>query len=319
MSTFLVTGGGGFIGRALCAELSKHNHQVVVIDNLVSETLPPANVVFIHGDISDPGVYGQLAGYRFAGVFHLAASFANEKSVVRSEIDCKSNILGTVQLLTWLNSYDPDGGIPVIYTGSSSSYGNQPVPFTTDTPPNPSTPYGLSKLVGESYIKFLRKKYVIFRLFNVYGPGDIPGKWRNAIPNMTARAIKIGKIDVFGGNSSRDFTYVGDVVQVLYAAWERNIAVNCKTYNLCSGIESPMLLIAEWIGGILRLDSMDMRIDINVKSARSWDKVERRVGDATELLNDFGDILNTDGKLYERLGGTVRWIQEYCRKHEFYL
>ena len=73
-----------------------------------------------------------------------------------------------------------------VYTGSSSSYGDVEPPFHEDGPTRPYTPYAISKQVGETYVRSSGISHAIFRLFNVYGPGDPPGRYRNAVPNMMA-------------------------------------------------------------------------------------------------------------------------------------
>src|SRR5438552_10529215 len=214
----IVTGGAGFIGSNLVRALVERGHQVVVVDNLASiwslrliEDVAD-RVEFVHGDVRLAEDLERVGPGPYDRVYHLAASFANELSMEYPAIDMRSNIEGTLNVLAMARRV---GCGLFVYTGSSSSYGDVPVPFEEDGPTRPYTPYAISKHVGEAYVRSSGLPYAIFRLFNVYGPGDPPGRYRNAVPNMMRALDTEGNVRIFGRAATRDFTYVDDVVRVL--------------------------------------------------------------------------------------------------------
>src|SRR4051812_46604681 len=218
----IVTGGAGFIGSNLVRALVQRGGHVTVVDNLAttwSLRLIEAvldRVEFVHADIRLAEDLERVRPGPVDRVYHLAASFANELSMDHPTIDMRSNIEGTSNVLAMARR---TGCGLFVYTGSSSSYGDVTVPFEEDGPTRPYTPYAISKQMGETYVRSSGLPYAIFRLFNVYGPGDPPGRYRNAIPNMIRALDGIdGSIRIFGRDATRDFTYVDDVVRVLLDA-----------------------------------------------------------------------------------------------------
>ena len=312
MKKALVTGGAGFIGQALADHLlaSSDYSDVVVLDDLITNPEGiPRGCRFIHGDIrvADDVVRVRPWG-PFDEVFHCAASFANELSVNYPRIDLTSNILGTLNVLTELK--DMTGLF--VYAGSSSSYGNsRGEAFSEDDPLHPGTPYAISKHAGEQYVEVIAENYVIFRFFNVFGPGDTPGQWRNAIPNMLCRARLTGSFVTFGEEkgAGRDFTYISDVVRAMaasHAVPERTV------YNLCSGAPSTIKDIAgqvqQWTGA-----------EIVRKDIREWDSVVTRWGDNTRIREalcaaDIDENFHTfEG---DCVTATFEWLDEYITNHE---
>src|SRR5262249_33674787 len=243
----IVTGGAGFIGSNLVRALVEHHHQVIVVDNLATtwslrliEDVAD-RIEFVHGDVRLPEDLERVGAGPVDRVYHLAASFANELSMEYPTIDMRSNIEGTLNVLALAQRV---GCGLFVYTGSSSSYGDAPIPFHEDGPTRPYTPYAISKHVGEAYVRASGLPHVIFRLFNVYGPGDPPGRYRNAVPNMM-RALDRpdGRIRIFGREATRDFTYVDDVVRVLLDAPR----LSGQIVNVGTGRETPVVELAREI------------------------------------------------------------------------
>lgn len=300
MRKVLVTGGFGFIGTNLIYALEKQGYEVWVLDNMSGalKVQMPFLDRFIHGDIANDSTWMRLVslGLKFDVIYHLAASFANELSVDFPHIDCSANIVGTVNTVRYAKLL----GQPIIvYTGSSSSYGAMGSnKLSEGDEMHPSTPYAISKYVGEMYLKSLYKEWSIARLFNVYGPHDYPGKYRNAIPKMIDKALKGETLTVFGEHASRDFTYVDEVVTALIQLAD----MPSDTYNICTGEETRILTLAKQI-----IDSVGSGT-IDIQPSRDWDKVPRRVGNPYKLANapkPFKAVIQLEDGLKE----TIKFIK----------
>ena len=171
---YLVTGGAGFIGSTLVNKLKKNN-EVVVIDNLTTGTNVPEGVEFIQGDVTDSSVYAKVG--KVDGIFHLAAMSKvlpslGDPSMV--DFCTHQNVMGTIQVLKFAASFEPP--VKVVYSASSTYYGNNPVPNVETQLPDCQSPYALSKYVGELYCQLFSRLYnvptVRLRYFMVFGPGE---------------------------------------------------------------------------------------------------------------------------------------------------
>ncbi len=188
----LVTGGAGFIGSHLVDRLIAGGYRVRVLDNLstgclenIKSHLGSRYLHFIKGDLTDTFALGSaVKGVKV--VFHEAA-LAKIPQSIRDPIPTNEvNATGTLRLLQASVKY---GVERLIYASSSSIYGDQgEKPIKENFIPKPMSPYAVSKLAGESYClvysRLNRLKTVCLRYFNVYGPGEIPGAYRNVIPNF---------------------------------------------------------------------------------------------------------------------------------------
>ncbi|MGC9345764.1 MAG: NAD-dependent epimerase/dehydratase family protein, partial [Candidatus Bathyarchaeales archaeon] len=193
----LVTGGCGCIGSNLVkALLGAEPERIVVLD-----------------DERMKRVFSFKPDY----VFHLAAHFANQNSVDHPETDLLVNGLGTLKTLEYANLV---GVEKFVFASSGCSvYGSQaPLPLKEDfVSLHLDTPYQINKLVGELYCNYFHDYYglpvAIARYFNVYGPGEVPGKYRNVIPNFIWWALHKQPLPITGsGEETRDFTFVEDIV-----------------------------------------------------------------------------------------------------------
>ncbi|TDA41657.1 MAG: nucleotide sugar epimerase, partial [Thermoproteota archaeon] len=218
----LITGGAGCIGSNLTKVLLKAEPEVIVIIDDLSASfewnIPKhQRVVFIHGSILDEERMKRAFSYKPHYVFHLAAHFANQNSVDHPETDLLVNALGTLKTLEYANL----AGVERFVFASSgcSVYGSQaPLPLREDfVSLHLDTPYQINKLVGELYCNYFHDYYklpvAIARYFNVYGPGEVPGKYRNVIPNFMWWAMHNKPLPITGtGEETRDFTFVEDIV-----------------------------------------------------------------------------------------------------------
>jgi nucleoside-diphosphate-sugar epimerase len=210
-------------------------------------------------------------------------------------IDMHSNIEGTMNVVAMAQR---TGCGLFIYTGSSSSYGDVPVPFDEDGPTRPYTPYAMSKRVGETFVRSSGLPHAIFRLFNVYGPGDPPGRFRNAVPNMMRTLDGEGQIRIFGRGTTRDFTFVDDVVRVLLDA----PMAEGHVVNVGTGQETQIVELARQILQLFDLPESRM----SFAEQRTWDRVVRRCASVERLRTLFGWVPSTP--LSVGLPLVARWM-----------
>jgi UDP-glucose 4-epimerase len=227
----LVTGGAGFIGSNLVAELVAQGHGVTVLDNLSSgyrlNLEPFQEVRFIEGDIRDEAaVTDAVVGAEV--VFHMAASVGNKRSIDYPLEDAEVNVLGTLKVL---HAARVAGVRKIVASSSAGIFGElRTMPIREDHPVEPDTPYGSTKLCMEkeclAYAKLYPMEAVCLRYFNVYGPNQRFDAYGNVIPIFVFKALRGQPITVFGdGEQTRDFVNVKDVVQAnINAALSRGVS-----------------------------------------------------------------------------------------------
>jgi len=310
--TVLVTGGAGFIGSNLVRRLLElETEAVIVLDDLSSAckwNLPQdKRVKFIEGSLLQDEKLATAFEYRPELVFHLAAHFANQNSIDHPDKDLMVNGLGTLKMLKLAHA----GRVRRFVFASSgcSVYGSHaPLPLTEDhVSLNLDTPYQVTKLLGELYCNFFynfyRMQVSIPRFFNVYGPGEIPGKYRNVIPNFIFWALSKKPLPITGtGDETRDFTFVGDIVTGVLRCGYLDSAVG-ESINLASGRETRILDLA---GLVNRLTENPEGVVFQEK--RDWDKSTRR----RASIDKAGKLLNFRPRadMERGVGLTVKWIRE---------
>lgn len=307
----LVTGGAGCIGSNLTRALLKTNvKKILVLDDLSSaETWNIPNdpaVTFIQGSILDDEVLKRAFSEKPDYVFHLAALFANQNSIDHAETDLMVNGLGILKVL----QYSHLTGVEKFTFSSSgcSVYGSQaPLPLREDfVSLHLDTPYQITKLLGELYCNFFHNYYglpvVIGRLFNVYGPGEIPGKYRNVIPNFIYWALHDRPLPITGtGEETRDFTFVEDAVDGLLLAGVIPEAVG-EAINIASETETKVIELATVINRVTGNSN-----GVKFFGRRSWDKIVRRRASIEKARNLVGYAPKTGFK--EGIGKTVDWFR----------
>lgn len=278
--TILVTGGAGAIGSNLVRTLAKAGAQkIIILDNLFSSyewnvpNLP--NVLFVKGDITSDIDLKRVFNEKPSYVFHLAAFFANQNSVDYPEIDLQVSGLGTIKVLEYAVL---TGKIKrFVYAGSGCAiYGAQaPLPLKEEfISMHLSTPYQISKMTGELYCNFYFHHYdlpiVKTRFFNSYGPGEVPGQYRNVIPNFIYWAMKGQPLPITGsGKMTRDFTYVSDIVDALLRAGFYDSVIG-EEMNIASGVETEIVAMAEMVNALVGNKAGLVRTD-----QRKWDTKSR--------------------------------------------
>jgi len=226
----LITGGAGFIGSHLCDALLDKGYAVRILDDFSTGRrsnlqLDHPRLELIEGDVADAGLVTQAAaGCR--AVVHLAAVASVQASVEDPVRTHQSNFIGTLNVCEAMRVH---GVRRVLFASSAAVYGNngEGESISEDTPKAPLTPYAVDKLASEQYLDFYRRQHglepVVFRFFNIFGPRQDPSSpYSGVISIFCERAVQGLPITVFGdGEQTRDFLYVGDLVQVMVQALEQ--------------------------------------------------------------------------------------------------
>lgn len=248
MTTYLVTGGAGFIGSHITTALVKRGDKVRVVDDLSSgfETNLDHirdDVEFVKGDAADPSLMSRMSeGVEV--VYHeaaLASVPASVRDPMASHRECATS---TVNVLTCAQRA---GVRRVVLAASSAAYGDQPKPVKQETDPlDPLSPYAAAKIASELYCQAFTKSMgietVALRYFNVYGPRQDPASEYSAvIPIFVSKMLAGERPTIFGdGLQSRDFVFVSDVVAANLLAADAEKAVG-ESINVACGRQSTLL------------------------------------------------------------------------------
>lgn len=281
MTSYLVTGGAGFIGSHIATALVDRGDRVRVLDNLSTGSRQNLahlgdRVELIEGELLDrEAVDRAVAGIDV--VYHQAALASVPRSVAKPLDTNAACVTGTLNVLDAARQADVRR---VIYAGSSSVYGNQPVKSKRESDlPCPLSPYAAAKLAGEYYCQAFTETYgmetVVIRYFNVFGPRQDPASEYSAVIPIFVTAMLAGKQPtIYGdGKQSRDFTYIDNVVQGNLAAAEVPEASG-KVFNVACGKQFSLL---EVIASINRVLGTNIEPEFD----------EPRAGDVRESLADI--------------------------------
>ncbi|MBA4420821.1 MAG: epimerase [Anaerolinea sp.] len=273
---YLITGAAGFLGSALANRLVLEGHHVRGLDDL--STGDPAklspDVFFTRGDINDrPKLWSLLQDVDC--VFHLAARVSVPESMLYPRDYNTVNVGGTVTLMEAAR----DVGIKrVVFASSGAVYGNQKNPLLReDAEPKPRSPYAVSKLSAEYYIRTIGGlagiDTISLRIFNAYGPGQhIPPAHAPVIPSFLRQAMRNGTIVINDdGTQTRDYVYVDDVVNAMMSAGT-SPKINNMIFNIGSGhdtsIKDLLKVILEVTGGKPQV-VFNQKADSGVKHMRA--------------------------------------------------
>lgn len=311
-TTALITGGAGCIGSNLTrALMAAGAARVIAYDDLSAASrwnvpdLP--NVLFIKGSILDDETMKRAYSMKPDYVFHLAAHFANQNSVDNPETDLLVNGQGTIKVLQYASL---TGVKRVVFASSGCSvYGSRaPLPLKEDfISLHLDTPYQITKLLGELYCNFFHNYHglpvAIARYFNVYGPGEIPGAYRNVIPNFMWWAMHGQPLPVTGtGDETRDFSFVEDIVDGTMRLGIIPEAVG-DAFNLASEKETTVKDIADMVNELT-----GNKAGIKLTARRDWDLITRRRASIEKARRVLGyapkmDIRDGVPKVYQ-------WIKD---------
>lgn len=273
MRTVLVTGGAGFIGSHIAGACVQRGDRVRVLDNLQSGHLSNlseirGDVEFLQGDVSDESAVAE-AVRDVELVFHQAALASVPMSIERPLDTHRSCVTGT---LTVLHQSALAGVRRVVYAASSSAYGDRPHAAKRETDlPEVLSPYAAAKLAGELYCQAFTHSFgletVGLRYFNVFGPRQDPDSPYSAVIPLFVSAILSGEPPIIFGDGlqSRDFIYVGNVVQGNLLAAEVPEAAG-KVFNLAEGRQTTLLQLLNLLSQLL-----DKPVQPNYQPARPGD------------------------------------------------
>jgi UDP-glucose 4-epimerase len=258
LETYLVTGAAGFIGSNIVEELVTRGARVRAVDNLSTGKLKNLSpfldrVDFIEGDIGSTELL-EAALNDVTFVIHQAALPSVPRSIDDPLASNNANVNATLQLLVAAR----DAGVKrVVFASSSSVYGDTPtLPKHEEMPTHPLSPYAVSKLAGEDYCRVFTHVYglptVALRYFNVFGPRQDPSsQYAAVIPAFISAMLQGRPPTIYGdGLQSRDFTYVGNVVQANLLACESDRAVG-QAINVACGVRTSLLDLVASINSIL--------------------------------------------------------------------
>ena len=324
----LVTGGAGAIGSNLVIALSElvgDDGIIIVLDNLSAIKgdepldLPPlSNMMFVKGDVRNDIDLKRVFREKPSMVYHLAAFFANQNSVDYPENSADVDIQGMIKLLDLAQFTNIDR---FIYASSGcaiyGSYGEMPLKEDFISM-HLTTPYQINKMAGEMYSNFYYHHYglktVNCRFFNSFGPGEVPGQYRNVIPNFVYWSMLKKALPLTGtGDETRDFTYVLDLVQGLLKAGYYEDAVG-KAFNLASGKETKIKDMISMVN-----NATGNTTPITQFPARKWDTKKRLLASielANELIDyepiiSFSDGLESNFKWFENNWGKIQDLADF--------
>lgn len=252
----LVTGGAGFIGSHVVDLLIAEGHEVAVLDNFAHgrrrNLNPGASVHDV--DVASPATVVAIRDARPEVVFHFAAQISVKASVDDPGDDARVNVLG---LLNVLEASAKHGARKVVFASSGATYGNPAyLPIDEDHPQRPESPYGITKLIGEHYLRYYAASrgldFTALRLGNVYGPRQDATGEAGVIARF-ARQLLAGQTPTihWDGEQTRDYVYVGDVA---WASLRAAIAGGGRCYGIGTGVGTTVNRLYEVLCAIIGVD-----------------------------------------------------------------
>lgn len=298
----LITGGAGFIGSHILAQLQgRRDMDVVVFDNLSSGSKEhvPAGMELVEGDVCDEAAVDALfADHHFDAVIHLAAQTMVPTSVEQPVLDCQINLEGVLHVLEACRIH---GTGHILFSSSAAVYGdNLHIPLKETERLVPTSPYGITKMTTEHYLRVYHELYgmdaTVFRFANVYGERQ-GEKGEGGVVSIFCKLLSQRQgITVFGdGNQTRDFVYAGDIAQAIIRALplkgyhtmnvstgqETSINDLIRSFEKAVGYTVPVQYTAPRTGDILRsvLSNETLKRDLDFVPAMDLEEGIRRTYD----------------------------------------
>jgi UDP-glucose 4-epimerase len=305
----LITGVAGFIGSKLALAAIRNGFEVVGVDDLSNGNLlnVPDKCQFFQFDLANTDAFINLPS-DIDVILHLAGQSSGEISFDDPVSDLKRNTISTLNLI----NYGIRNNIKkIIYASSMSVYGaTADYPVDEETPCNPLSCYGTSKLSSEMYLKIYQHQlpYIAFRMFNVYGPGqDLENSRQGMVSIYAASAVKHNKVLVKGSlDRFRDFIYIDDVVKIWLQA-VINDKANNQIFNLASGSKTTVTQLLE------KMKVFMPTISWYVSESTPGDQFGIHA-DLTKLHSYFGEYSSTG--LSEGLRIFLSWAEKRIKENE---
>ena len=257
----LITGGAGFIASHIAEEHLRAGWEVTILDDLSRgrEANAPRGARFVRADIRSPEARVLLAAGGFDVLNHHAAQIDVRVSVDQPALDADINLVGFINLLHGA----AEGGIKRVVFASSGGvvYGDPELVPTPETAPKlPISPYGVSKLSGEHYLRVLAElrgfEGVALRYSNVFGPRQDPKSEAGVVSIFISRLLAGQRLTVFGdGRQTRDYVFVKDVARANLAAATVALpppgGLDARAFNVATSVQRSVLELAEAVGQLL--------------------------------------------------------------------
>ena len=306
----IVTGGGGFIGSHLAKYLVSKGIKVTVIDNFSTGNVLNlksirSKITLVDSDISSSsiGEYFENSDVVFNCAAMVGVKLATSKplEVLDQNISNVRNVLNLCRKNHTLH----------IFISSSEVYGNSlEMPVSENLPLVPVSPYGVSKIVGETYCSSFQSKFginsIIVRLFNVYGPGQDTNGLSWVLPSFIIRLLENKKIIIHGsGNHTRDFTFINDAINGIFLASTKGKFGD--TYNIGTGIETSIVDLGNLVSKKMNYSKNKLQFTKN----RTF-QIYRRCANISKAKNDLGYIPSTS--LSSGITKTISYFRNANRK-----
>lgn len=309
MTTFLVTGGAGFIGSHLCDRLLAEGHRVVAVDDLstgrianLSEARGYGNeFTFFNMDVRADGLLSLFERHRPEVMMHVAAQAAVSTSVEDPVHDAAVNVMG---LLNLMECCVKTGVRKVVYAASGGTLYGEPrkLPVKETAIGRPVSPYGISKKVGIDYLAYYEREHGVaftaLALANVYGPRQNPDGEAGVVAIFASRMLVGQTPTIFGdGNQTRDYVFVDDVVHAFALAAGRGdgrlVNVGTGLETSVNGLSRMLAALSGFTGqpaqgparpGDLRRSALDPSLAAEVLGWRPWTHLEDGLGETVAYL-----------------------------------
>jgi UDP-glucose 4-epimerase len=311
VTSFLVTGGGGFVGSHLCDRLLAEGHRVVAVDDLTTGRI--ANLTeargygkeftFFNMDVRAEGLLPLFERHKPEIVMHLAAQAGVRPSLDRPAFDASVNVMGSLNVL---DCAVRTGARKIVYAASGGTiYGEPkkvPVKETAATGSKPLSPYGISKKVVVDYLGFYQRyrgvEFTALALGNVYGPRQDPSGEAGVISIFASKMLDGQAPTIYGdGNQTRDYVFIDDVVHAFALAAERG---DGKLINIGTSLETSVnglyRMLADIVGfeaepghgplppGELRRCALDNAVAAEALGWKPWTHLEDGLGETVAFL-----------------------------------